>query len=334
MNSSEKSLVETLARSKIYQDYQTAFREAVGLPLSFTPAETWGLPLHDDRKENPFCRLMAQTSKSCAACLEIQGKLSRDSTAASGTATCAFGLSDSVVPVKLGERLIGYLRTGQVFTQAPTERDFENAVATLAGWGVHVNRAELRTAYFGTRIMTPAQYQAVLRLLEVFAIQLGVVCNQILVAEETEENPQVSRAKEFITANLAEDLGLADCARASHMSTFYFCKMFKRATGLTFTDYVARLRTEKAKSLLLDTHARVSEVAFEVGFQSLSQFNRVFRRITGQSPTDYRQQLASSLHPTPSQASPESRRYRFGVAGRISQPATPTREARLTLAAG
>jgi len=277
--------------------------------------ETWGLPLHDDANESPFCRLMSQHNKTCAACLEVQAKLNQDTTGSAVTATCTFGLRDTVVPVKLGPRLIGYLRTGQVFTQGPTEDDLVRTRETLSRWNVTVHPDELRAAFFGTRIVGPVQYQAIVRLLELFALQLGSVSNQILVAEETEENPQITRAKEFITANLAEDIGLGDCASASHMSTFYFCKMFKRATGLTFTDYLSRVRTEKAKTLLLDSHARVSEVAFEVGFQSLSQFNRVFRRITGLSPTDYRHNLAAT-DAGETKSSAGTQRYRFGAAGR------------------
>jgi AraC-like DNA-binding protein len=75
------------------------------------------------------------------------------------------------------------------------------------------------------------------------------------------------------------------------MSAFYFCKTFKKATGMTFTDYLARVRVEKVKNLLLNPHKRVSEAAYEVGFQSLSQFNRVFRRIAGEAPTTYRDRL-------------------------------------------
>ena len=67
--------------------------------------------------------------------------------------------------------------------------------------------------------------------------------------------------------------------------------MFKQATGLTFTDYVARVRVEKIKNLLLNPHKRISEAAYEAGFQSLSQFNRVFRRVTGLAPTVWRARL-------------------------------------------
>ena len=67
--------------------------------------------------------------------------------------------------------------------------------------------------------------------------------------------------------------------------------MFKTATGINFTEYLARVRVEKAKNLLLNPNHRISEVAFASGFQSLSHFNRVFRRIAGESPTRYRDKL-------------------------------------------
>jgi AraC-like DNA-binding protein len=71
--------------------------------------------------------------------------------------------------------------------------------------------------------------------------------------------------------------------------------MFSRATGLTFTQYVQRARTEKAKELLADREQRVSEVAFASGFQSIPHFNRVFRRLTGIAPTTYRANLFKAV---------------------------------------
>jgi AraC-like DNA-binding protein len=92
----------------------------------------------------------------------------------------------------------------------------------------------------------------------------------------------------------ADELTLGEVAKSVNMSAFYFCKMFKKSTGLTFTDYLARVRVEKVKNLLINPHKRISEAAFEAGFQSLSQFNRVFRRITGEAPTAYRERIHPS----------------------------------------
>jgi transcriptional regulator GlxA family with amidase domain len=64
--------------------------------------------------------------------------------------------------------------------------------------------------------------------------------------------------------------------------------MFKKATGVSFIEYVGRVRVEKAKRLLADPTARVSEVAFAAGFGSIPRFNRVFKKLAGASPTEYR----------------------------------------------
>jgi AraC-like DNA-binding protein len=72
---------------------------------------------------------------------------------------------------------------------------------------------------------------------------------------------------------------------------FHFYKVFKKTTGLKFTDYVARVRLENAKTELLNPSRRISEIAYDVGFQSLTQFNRMFKRVFGQSPTEFRAHL-------------------------------------------
>jgi YesN/AraC family two-component response regulator len=131
----------------------------------------------------------------------------------------------------------------------------------------------------------------VVKLLSIFAQHISMVSNQILVQRENTEPLAITRAKQFIQENQSADLSLGQVAKAVNTSTFYFCKMFKKATGLNFTDYVSRLRIEKAKNLLLNRNLRVSEIAYEVGFQSLTHFNRVFKKIMGQSPTEYREQL-------------------------------------------
>jgi len=82
-------------------------------------------------------------------------------------------------------------------------------------------------------------------------------------------------------------------AKASGASVFHFCKVFHKATGLTFTDYVARVRLEDARTRLLNPNLRVSETAYDVGFQSLTQFNRIFKRVFGQSPSEFRARLSS-----------------------------------------
>jgi AraC-like DNA-binding protein len=288
-----KNLIESLTASKIFQDYERAFSEATGLVVSLRPVESWQLPHHGKKFENPFCAMMSEKSRTCAACLRLQQQISEKAQEEACTMSCELGLCDTAGPVRLGEKLIGFLQTGQVFRKKPTTAQFQKTAKLLADWNVEVDQDRLRDAYFSTKVLSPKQYDSMVKLLQIFAQHISMVSNQIVVQQQNAEPPLITRAKQFIDANQSEDLSLSQVAKAVNTSTFYFCKMFKKATGLHFTEYVSRVRIEKAKNLLLNPNLRVSEVAFEVGFQSLTHFNRVFKKVTGQSPTEYRSKLSA-----------------------------------------
>ena len=288
MKLGNRQLVEKLTRSAIYRDYVRAFSAATGLPIALRGIEHWQPALRGAANENPFCALMARSNRVCAACLEVQRKLTQKVGDHSRTVTCFAGLSDSAVPIHVGDQLIGFLQTGQVLLRQPSKFRFDRAARKLVDWGVHVDLKKAREAYFHSRILTKKKYRSMLRLLEIFGRHLSILSNQIAVESSASEPAAVARAKHFIAQNQDGAICLATVAKAVNTSTFYFCKLFKRTTGLTFTDYLARVRIEKAKTLLHDRNRRVSEVAYDVGFQSLTHFNRVFRKIAGQSPTSYR----------------------------------------------
>jgi len=225
----------------------------------------------------------------------------RDAGVAGKTVQCFSGLSESVVPVRVGEKVVAYLQTGQVMMRPPTEKGYRAALAQLEKWKATVDVSLLRAAYFETRVLPKTRYDAALRLLASFAQHLSLLSNELMIKTATAEPPAAVKARAYIAEHLGELLTLEQVARAANMSAFYFCKVFKAATGLTFTNYVARARIEKTKQLLLNPHVRISEAAYEAGFQSLSQFNRVFRRVAGESPSTYREHLhgsTASLRPS------------------------------------
>lgn len=196
------------------------------------------------------------------------------------------GICTNAVPVRIGDRVIGFLQT-----QKPTPNQFERTAKLTGEWDVEAERSELQEACFSTRVVSQKQHNSVIQLLSIFAQHLSLLSNQMVVQQENSEPPVITRAKEYIHEHQTEEISLGQVAKAVNTSTFYFCKMFKKVTGINFTDYLSRVRIEKSKNLLLNPNLRVSEIAFEVGFQSLTHFNRVFKRILGQSPTEYRSQL-------------------------------------------
>ena len=292
------ALVRTLSKAPLFREYQQAFEAATGLPLVLRSAGAFQTPLHGSRRLNSFCALMSGCNKSCSACLQMQQQIEDNAAAGTTTMECFAGLAESAVPVRVGETIIGYLQTGQVLLHRPSEKQFRKTVERLARIGASIDEAALRAAYEGTRQIRREQYDSVLRLLAIFAEQLGTLSNQIATQVTAGEPHMIAKARAYIAEHLDESLSLERVARVVNLSEFYFCKIFHHFTGITFTHYVARVRIENVKQRLLDPNVRISEAAYAAGFQSLSQFNRVFARTVGISPTDYRRKLHLQVPPS------------------------------------
>ncbi len=291
---SNSRLVEGLAGSTTFRDYQRAFEDATGLPLTLRAVEGWQLAHHGNRRQNGFCAMMSKESRSCSACLQMQQRVCDGVNGVPCTLRCSFGLNESAVGVKIGKEIVAYLQTGQVFFKAPKPEQTNRVLRQLKESGLKLNQREAARHYNETPVVPPDEYQATIRLLQFFADQLGALANQIVLQQKDSEPEQITRARQYIAANSEEDLSLSEVAREARMSTFYFCKMFKKITGVNFAHYVSGVRVEKAKNLLLNPNYRISEIAYEVGFQSLTHFNRVFRSFAGQSPTEYREKLSKN----------------------------------------
>lgn len=288
----DKQLFEALLLSKVYRQYERTFTEATGLPLALRPVEFFGLPFNGKKNENGFCAFLAGGKSTCTLCLQTQGRCGSNPTENPRSIQCPFGLTETTVPVRLGDRVIGFLATGQVFTRRPELATFKKSIRRLFSAG---SAAEKKAAQLWKQSpsMAPSRYEATVQLLNFFAGQLSALSNHIVLEQENCELPIVRRARQFIAQNKAEALSLGAVAKAAGASVFHFCKVFKKATGLKFTDYVARVRVEDAREGLRNPNRRVSEIAYDVGFQSLTQFNRTFKRIFGQSPSEYREKLAT-----------------------------------------
>lgn len=283
-----RKLAKKLSSTQLYQDYEKSFTEATGLPLAIRPIESFQLALSGKRNENKFCSLMAKTNRSCAACLNMQASLEEKSQLKPKSLSCFAGLCDTLVPIRVGDRLIAFLQTGQILLHQPNQNEFDEVTQKLLAWGTQVDLKSLEEAYFQTKVLDEEQYQAFVNLLSTFAEHLAIISNSLILQNENQESDTIAKARAYIEEHHDEPLSLEDAAKAVNTSVRYFCKVFKQATGFTFTDYLSRIRIEKAKNLLLNPNKRISEIAFEVGFESLSQFNRSFKRITGETPTEFR----------------------------------------------
>ena len=291
VRSSDQEVMGHLSRSQIFKDYEQAFSEAMGLPLNIRAHHSWSPSHHGKTDHDSFAAILARFNQARAACLRAQTDASQAPTSRTRTATWFAGLSESAVPVYVGDHILGFLETGEVMLKNPTKKHFARITRQLRAWGYKTDWKQLERAYFRSCVLSPIRYRAMLRLLSLFAQHLSILSNQLVVRREKDETTNMTRARQFIEEHQAEPLSLGRIAQVANISRHYFCKMFKKATGMNFIDYLSRVRVEKSKTLLLNPNSRVSEVAFACGFQSMTNFNREFKRIVGLSPTQFREAL-------------------------------------------
>lgn len=111
--------------------------------------------------------------------------------------------------------------------------------------------------------------------------------------EEKSRNPQAQRLREileYISRNYCGPITLRDCARVAGFNPTYFSRYFKGCMGMTFQQYVKRLRIDRAKWLLQADDGFITEICFQCGYRDIKTFNKLFKQETGLSPTQFRRE--------------------------------------------
>jgi len=193
-------------------------------------------------------------------------------------------VSVSVAPVVVEDLIseIGSIHGG-------AEIRFRNSVvsddALSATTGTIV--CELNQAMLGR----DAMLESLVRQMAVHLIRSHLAVRRTASIEISRAGPvdrRLRRAIEFMHDNYSRELDLEEIAAAAYLSEFHFARMFKQITGVTPHYYLANLRLERARKLLLETTLPISEIAAMVGYQSQSHFTRVFRSVAGVTPRAFR----------------------------------------------
>ena len=142
-------------------------------------------------------------------------------------------------------------------------------------------------------MQTIGHFEQLLCLLEIF--QMLAISDEVVELNEKDtsiklflnDKIRMGAIYKYIHANYNETPDVNKIASSVHLSTAAFCRYFKKQTKMTFTDFVNQYRITQAKTLLLQDNT-ISEACYEVGFQSLSYFNKLFKKITGENPSNFK----------------------------------------------
>ena len=107
-----------------------------------------------------------------------------------------------MVPIRVGERIVAFLQTGQVLLEKPDQERFSRITKQLLKWGMNSDLKQIEEAYFQTKVLAEEQYKGFVSMLETFANHLSLIGNSILVSETKVEPDSVQKARNFIQKKL------------------------------------------------------------------------------------------------------------------------------------
>ena len=172
----DSELIEKLKASAFYQTYQNAFRTATGLPLVLIPADRRMFnPCYASANQNPFCQALNTGAHPCSECVLAQEHSLEGAVDHANSTDCFAGIKETAVPLKLGKRVVGYLKTGQIFTKKPGKAILAKVEAVLCAAGRPDAEVEsLIALYKKTPVLGGDQYASMITLLSAFGLQLAV----------------------------------------------------------------------------------------------------------------------------------------------------------------
>jgi AraC-like DNA-binding protein len=123
-----------------------------------------------------------------------------------------------------------------------------------------------------------------------------ILLNQVESGNHLNERDgnRMNQVMQFLLDNRFQAISLEQVAEKANLSKEAFCRFFKLRTRKTFTQYLQQLRIAEAQKLLIETDLGIAEIAYRVGFENLSYFNRSFKNLCNQSPRDFRSKLSNT----------------------------------------
>lgn len=116
--------------------------------------------------------------------------------------------------------------------------------------------------------------------------------DQIKKTKFQKEKNSIQNIEEYLRSNYQSEINLQEIAERFFLSKEYISRKFKQEYGETLTDYLMKIRVQKAKELLVIEHVKIYEVAYDVGYQNEKYFSKVFKKVAGVTPNEYKNSLS------------------------------------------
>ena len=200
--------------------------------------------------------------------------------------TCPFGLFEAVLPLRDGERLLGFLFAGSAIEKTPNQREQAIEVGLRYAGRLHT-REEIEALVDALSAPSEDAIGALLRMME----RLGRYIAEKGWIEGKDSRAELLRI--YLDRNLHRRITLSELGAHFHFSTVTLTEDFRRAFGCTVGEYLTQRRLDTACGLLRGSPLGVEAIAEKCGFSGASYFSKTFKRHFGVSPLQWRQKNGS-----------------------------------------
>lgn len=231
-----------------------------------------------------FCSLVRTDSACREKCLSCDrhGLSQATETGKPYRYKCHMGLTETVTPVVCDGMLVGFIMTGQNLLR----EDLDAVRERIDSFPILSAREKLRSELTRFRFTTPQELSSMSDLVQMCADYLYM--KKLIRFQDT---PLSVRLKQYIDANLDEELNIEWLCRSFGVSKSSLYLLSREAFGMGVTDYIRVSRMQKAKELLAEDKLPVSAVAERVGYIDVGYFTKVFKKYEGCTPTAYRKAI-------------------------------------------
>jgi AraC-like DNA-binding protein len=188
--------------------------------------------------------------------------------------------------------MLAFIQCGQVLDAAPEEKDWDESSQAILARGL--TNLPPRELFFAQRVIPAQNQEDLLTLLELFGNYIAYAQYQILLAEATQQSRTEERALSFIRNHFTDPLSLADVAKAACTSKRNLTRIFQAKTGLTVLGSIQEMRIARACQQLQAGKMTCVQIAFDCGFGSVQQFNRVFLKLRHCPPQTWQRQYGKT----------------------------------------
>lgn len=247
-----------------------------------------------------FCNTAKSTNKGISFCYKCK-KLSLKKAAKVKDlyiGQCYLGITEIIKPVYYNDILLCIIYISNLIT-AESVDDIKRKIIKRCKYtkvepSVLIDKLEKCETFNATSIN---DYLDIIDILHHIILHCDIPYNAYnckdltaIPANSIKKHLLIEDIEKYITSNYTETITLKDLSKLYFIDEQYLCKLFKRETGVGFVDYINKIRIDSAKRLLLNSDATISSIAYQVGYSNISYFNKIFKKLSGNTPKEYRQE--------------------------------------------